>query len=51
MCIRDRAIIDKGKIVREGAMDELRAGTESLEDVFVRVVGAGHEFHELEWLK
>jgi ABC-2 type transport system ATP-binding protein len=45
------AIIDKGKIVREGSMDELRGGTESLEDVFVRVVGAGHEFHELEWLK
>ncbi len=30
------AIIDKGKIVREGSMDELRGGTESLEDVFVR---------------
>jgi ABC-2 type transport system ATP-binding protein len=45
------AIIDHGKIVREGSMDELRGGTESLEDVFVRVVGAGHEFHELEWLK
>ena len=45
------AIIDKGKIVREGSMDELRGGTESLEDVFVRVVGAGREFHELEWLK
>src|SRR5450755_857242 len=46
-----RVIIDKGKIVREGSMDELRGGTESLEDVFVRVVGAGREFHELEWLK
>src|ERR1035441_7934374 len=45
------AIIDKGKIVREGSLDELRGGTESLEDVFVRVVGAGREFHELEWLK
>src|SRR5580658_11026274 len=45
------AIIDKGKIVREGSMDEMRCGTESLEDVFVRLVGAGHEFHELEWLK
>jgi len=45
------AIIDKGKIVREGPMDELRGGTESLEDVFVRVVGASREFHELEWLK
>jgi len=45
------AIIDKGRIVREGSMDQLRAGTESLEDVFVRVVGAEREFHELEWLK
>jgi len=45
------AIIDKGKVVREGAMDELRGGTESLEDVFVRLVGAEREFHELEWLK
>ena len=45
------AIIDKGRIVREGSMAELRGGTESLEDVFVRVVGAAREFHELEWLK
>ncbi len=45
------AIIDKGRIVREGAMDELRGGAESLEDVFVRVVGAEREFHELEWLR
>ncbi|HUO28892.1 MAG TPA: ABC transporter ATP-binding protein [Bryobacteraceae bacterium] len=45
------AIIDKGRIVREGSMAELRGGSESLEDVFVRVVGAGREFHELEWLK
>ena len=45
------AIIDKGKVVREGSMDELRGGTDSLEDVFVRLVGAEREFHELEWLK
>ncbi|MFN7998940.1 MAG: ABC transporter ATP-binding protein [Bryobacteraceae bacterium] len=45
------AIIDKGKIVREGSMEELRGGTESLEDVFVRVVGAEREFQELEWLR
>ncbi|HVN06354.1 MAG TPA: ABC transporter ATP-binding protein [Bryobacteraceae bacterium] len=44
-------IIDKGRIVREASMQELRGGSESLEDVFVRVVGAGREFHELEWLK
>lgn len=45
------AIIDKGRIVRTGSMHELRGGTESLEDVFVRVVGAERGFHELEWLK
>jgi ABC-2 type transport system ATP-binding protein len=45
------AIIDHGRIVREGSMEELRGATESLEDVFVRLVGAEHEFHELEWLK
>ncbi|HTQ54487.1 MAG TPA: ABC transporter ATP-binding protein [Bryobacteraceae bacterium] len=45
------AIIDKGRIVHEGDMNDLRAGTESLEDVFVRVVGAEREFHELEWLR
>jgi ABC-2 type transport system ATP-binding protein len=45
------AIIDQGKVVREGAMSELRGGTESLEDVFVRVVGAEREFQELDWLK
>ncbi len=45
------AIIDKGRIVREGSMEELRASAGSLEDVFVRLVGAEHEFHELEWLK
>jgi ABC-2 type transport system ATP-binding protein len=45
------AIIDDGRIVREGSMDELRSGTESLEDVFVRLVSTGREFQELEWLK
>ena len=45
------AIIDKGKLVREASMADLRAGTESLEDVFVRVVGADREFQELDWLK
>jgi ABC-2 type transport system ATP-binding protein len=45
------AIIDKGRIVREGAMSDLRGGSESLEDVFVRVVGAEREFQELDWLR
>lgn len=44
------AIIHEGKIVREGSMAELRMGAETLEDVFVRVVGANREFQRLEWL-
>jgi ABC-2 type transport system ATP-binding protein len=48
------AIIDEGKIAVAGSVEELRAGGESLEDVFVRLVGGGHgvlETHErLEWL-
>src|SRR5215470_7299331 len=34
------AIIDKGRIVTCGTLEELRAAGESLEDAFVRVVGA-----------
>ena len=34
------AIINEGKIVMEGSMEDLREGAETLEDVFVRVVGA-----------
>jgi ABC-2 type transport system ATP-binding protein len=44
------AIINEGRIVTEGTLDELRAGSETLEDVFVRVVGAEKEFERLEWL-
>ena len=44
------AIINEGKIVREGAMQELRSASETLEDVFVRVVGAGRAFERLDWL-
>ena len=44
------AIIHEGKIVTEGALDDLRAGSETLEDVFVRVVGAEKAFARLEWL-
>jgi len=44
------AIINEGKIVREGAMQDLRSASETLEDVFVRLVGAGHEFERLDWL-
>ena len=44
------AIINQGKIVTCGAIEELRAGGESLEDAFVRVVGAGAHPERLEWL-
>ncbi|MGH9658487.1 MAG: ABC transporter ATP-binding protein, partial [Bryobacteraceae bacterium] len=44
------AIIHEGKLVVEGTMSELRGGSETLEDVFVRVVGADRAFERLEWL-
>src|SRR6476619_2296188 len=44
------AIIDRGKIVRCGTLEELRAGGESLADAFVRIVGAGHSLERLDWL-
>jgi ABC-2 type transport system ATP-binding protein len=44
------AIIDHGRIVTCGTLEELRAGGESLEDAFVRTVGAGHARDRLEWL-
>ena len=44
------AIIHQGKIVAEGSMTELRSGTETLEEVFVRTVGQDREYERLEWL-
>lgn len=44
------AIINQGRIVTSGTLDELRSGGESLEDAFVRVVGAGQSAGRLEWL-
>src|SRR5436309_8171543 len=44
------AIINAGRIVAEGSMDELRSGSETLEEVFVRTVGAGRQYEKLEWL-
>jgi ABC-2 type transport system ATP-binding protein len=44
------AIIDRGRIVRCGTLEELRAGGESLEDAFVRIVGAEHPLERLDWL-
>ncbi len=43
------AIIHRGKLVMEAEIDELR-GVESLEDAFVRVVGAGRSPEMLDWL-
>jgi ABC-2 type transport system ATP-binding protein len=44
------AIIDNGRIVTNGTLEELRAGGESLEDAFVRIVGAEHAVERLDWL-
>jgi len=44
------AIINAGRIVAEGSMDDLRAGSRTLEEVFVRTVGADREYERLEWL-
>ncbi len=44
------AIIHDGKLVLSGSMAELRSGSETLEDTFVRVVGAGHASESLDWL-
>jgi ABC-2 type transport system ATP-binding protein len=44
------AIINEGRIVTSGTMEELRAGGESLEDAFVRIVGAGNQMERLDWL-
>lgn len=44
------AIINQGKLVMHGAMADLHSGTESLEDMFVRVVGADRAPETLDWL-
>jgi ABC-2 type transport system ATP-binding protein len=44
------AIIHQGKLVVEGSMDDLRSGSETLEDIFVRVVGANRPAESLDWL-
>ena len=44
------AIIDKGRIVTSGAMEDLRNSGESLEDAFVRAVGADRTLERLDWL-
>ena len=44
------AIINEGKIVTEGTIAELRSGSENLEDIFVRVVGADRVSESPAWL-
>jgi ABC-2 type transport system ATP-binding protein len=44
------AIIHEGKLVADGTLAELRAGSESLEDLFVRVVGDDRVGESPEWL-
>jgi ABC-2 type transport system ATP-binding protein len=44
------AIINNGTIVTSGTMEELRSGSESLEDAFVRVLGAERQLERLDWL-
>jgi ABC-2 type transport system ATP-binding protein len=44
------AIINRGRLVLEGSMDELRSASGSLEDMFVRVVGAERPTEALDWL-
>lgn len=43
------AIINEGRLVRQGSIDEFRSGDESLEEAFVRIVGY-REHQRLEWL-
>ncbi len=44
------AIIQEGKLVLTGTMADLRRGSETLEDLFVRVVGAERLAETLDWL-
>ena len=44
------AIIHQGRLVMDAAMADLRAGAETLEDIFVRAVGAERAVETLDWL-
>jgi ABC-2 type transport system ATP-binding protein len=44
------AIISEGRLVMEADMADLRGASETLEDTFVRVVGAGRTAGSLDWL-
>ena len=44
------AIIHDGRLVVDDSIDNLRSGEETLEDIFVRVVGGVRSREALEWL-
>ncbi len=44
------AIINEGRVVRDGSMAELREGSVTLEDAFVRAVGVERSAETLDWL-
>lgn len=44
------AVIHEGRLLMEGAMDEFRSSSETLEDAFVRLVGAERSRGDLDWL-
>jgi len=44
------AIIQQGKLVLDSTMAELRSSSETLEDIFVRAVGAERPAETLDWL-
>lgn len=44
------AIIHEGRLAMQGSMAELRERSETLEDAFVRLVGAGPAAGKLDWL-
>lgn len=44
------AIIHQGRLVIDESMAALRAGSETLEDIFVRAVGAERAREDLDWL-
>ncbi len=44
------AIINEGRLVIEGSMEELRSAADTLEDIFVRVVGGEKMAQSLDWL-
>jgi ABC-2 type transport system ATP-binding protein len=43
-------IIHEGRLIVEGAIADLRSGSETLEDIFVRLVGASGSGEALQWL-